>query len=69
MPKRAPQAAVAVLVLLLSPAFAASQRDHDDCNQDGDPDRSIRGCTAIAQDAGETQRNRTIAFISRGLAW
>lgn len=51
-----------------TPAFAASQNDYDDCMQHADPDRTIAGCTHIIDDIGEGNRNRRIAYDSRGTA-
>jgi hypothetical protein len=56
------------LVLLATPALAASQKAHDDCNAE-DPDRNIAGCTRIIADRGESKRVRGIAHVGRGLAW
>jgi tetratricopeptide (TPR) repeat protein len=56
-------------LLVCMPAFGASQSDYDDCMQHADPDRTIAGCTRIIEDAGESNRNRRIAYDNRGAAW
>lgn len=61
--------AVAVSLLTAIPAYAATQRDYDDCNQSADADRRIRGCTAIAQDRKESRSNQVNALNNRGLAY
>src|SRR5215469_8212463 len=68
---RLPPSAVVLtglLIAMAAPAYGATSRDHADCNAD-DPDRNIRGCTRIAEDSGESERNRAIAYVARGLAW
>ncbi len=64
---------LAVLAALLGHGTpsAAQQRDRDwdDCVQEQDRERGIRGCTAVLdRGARETQENRAIAFHNRGLA-
>ena len=46
-------------------AFAASKKDWDDCHGD-DPDRAIAACTRIINDRSESQKNRAVAYNSRG---
>jgi len=59
-----------LLILAISPILWATDVGADrysDCKQTADPQRSIRGCTAIIQRGKrETQKNRSIAFWSRG---
>ena len=59
----------ATLLGLGSPAWAASQRDYDDCNQSNDQDRRIAGCARIIGDRKEPPGNRAIACSNRGVAW
>jgi len=56
------------LLILASPAWAASQRDYDDCNQFKDQDRRIAGCTRVIADRKEAASNRAIAYSNRGAA-
>lgn len=56
-----------VFAAAAAPAFAASQKDHDDCNAD-DVERNIAGCTRVLDDAGESDKVRSIAHVGRGLA-
>ena len=56
------------LLIATTPAFAASPRDHDDCNAD-DADRNIAGCTRVFEDRKESKKVRAIALVGRGLAW
>ena len=58
----------ACLLMAAAPAFGANQRSHDDCNSD-DADRRIIGCTRIISDRTESEKVRSIAYVSRGLAW
>jgi tetratricopeptide (TPR) repeat protein len=62
-------AIIPVILLAISPIFAASQRDYDDCVQATDQDRRIAGCTQIINDFGESQHNQRLAYENRGLAW
>src|SRR5262245_3020340 len=62
-------AAVLAALLIMPPVFGASQQDRDDCYQATDPDLKIRACTAVIEDRSENQRNRVIAYNSRGIAW
>jgi hypothetical protein len=55
-------------VATLDFAFAASQKDYDDCNS-VDPDRRIHGCTVVIKDSKESQKNRAIASYQRGLGY
>jgi lipoprotein NlpI len=55
--------------LSAAPASGASQRDRDDCNQAGDRDRSIAGCTRILEAGRETANSRAIAYYNRGNAY
>src|SRR5450759_1845931 len=50
-----------MLMAVAAPAFAASHKDHDDCNAD-DPDRNIAGCTIVAQDLKESAKTRANAY-------
>src|SRR5947207_1134682 len=65
----APVRVICVLMVVAgTPAFGASQKDHNDCNA-ADPDRNIAGCTHIVEDRTESKKNRAIAHVGRGLAW
>jgi len=59
---------IAMYLLLAVPAFAASRKDHNNCNGD-DPDRMIAGCTRIISDTSEEAKVRSIAYVSRAIAW
>jgi tetratricopeptide (TPR) repeat protein len=59
---------IAMCLLLAVPAFAASRKDHDNCNGN-DPDRMIAGCTRIIDDTSEEAKVRSVAYVSRALAW
>jgi len=61
--------AVVAASLTAAPVSGASQRDHADCNQAGDRDRSIAGCTRILEARGETAKSRSIAGYNRGNAY
>ena len=54
--------------MLFAPAFAASQKDHEDCSKAGG-DIAIPSCTRIINDHNESVRNRAIAYYNRGSAW
>jgi tetratricopeptide (TPR) repeat protein len=56
-----------VCLLFAAPAFAASQKDHDDCNSD-DAASVIAGCTRVIGDTDEEADVRATAHIRRGLA-
>lgn len=60
---------VAPLVLAVGPALAASQTDLADCQQMGDLDRSIAGCTKIVEDLSMVSHDRAIAYFDRGVAY
>jgi tetratricopeptide (TPR) repeat protein len=60
--------AIAMCLLMAVPAFAASRKDHENCNGI-DPDRMIAGCTRIINDTSEDARVRSIANVSRAMAW
>src|SRR5260221_3706875 len=53
--------------MLFAPAFAASQKDHEDCSKAGG-DIAIPSCTRIINDHNESVRNRAIAYYNRGIA-
>jgi tetratricopeptide (TPR) repeat protein len=59
---------IAICLLMAVPAFAASRKDHANCNGD-DTDRMIVGCTRIINDGSEDAKVRSIAHVSRALAW
>jgi lipoprotein NlpI len=61
--------AVVAVSLSAAPISGASRRDHDDCNQASDRNRSIAGCTRILEARGETAKNRAIADYNRGNAY
>ena len=61
--------AVVAASLTSAPVSGASQRDHADCNQAGDRERSIAGCTRILEARGEAARSRAIAGYNRGNAY
>ena len=56
------------LLVLGTPALAASQKDVDDCRQPLDDDRRIAGCTAMISDSGTSPRMLSIAYNNRGIA-
>ena len=56
------------LALAAVPAWAATDRDRQDCDA-RDADRNIAGCTRIAEDAHESSVMRSAAYVARGLAW
>lgn len=59
----------AALVLALSATGAWADR-WSDCNQDKDPDRSIRACTQIIERGKrENQETRAAAYFNRGNAY
>jgi tetratricopeptide (TPR) repeat protein len=58
-----------LLLAIAIPAWAAGQGNWDDCNQQGDIDRRINGCTAIIQDQSESEKNRALAYNIRGAAY
>src|SRR5882757_6584281 len=49
--------------MLFAPAFAASQKDHEDCSKAGG-DIAIPSCTRIINDHNESVRNRAIAYYN-----
>ena len=60
---------ILVLVLALSAIGARADR-YDDCNQEQDLDRAIRGCTQIIERRQqESQENRALAYSNRGNAY
>ncbi|MDR3466254.1 MAG: tetratricopeptide repeat protein [Xanthobacteraceae bacterium] len=59
--------ALCLLVAAAAPAFAAAQKDHDDCNST-DVERNIAGCTRVAEDTSESDKVRAIAYVGRALA-
>jgi hypothetical protein len=62
-------ALVVTPLLACVPALGASQADYDQCLQNVDQDRRIAGCTRVIDDAGESNRNRQLAYDNRGTAW
>lgn len=60
--------AIVMCLLIAIPAAAASRRDHANCNGD-DVNRRIYGCTRIIDDTSEDPKVRSIAHVSRALAW
>ena len=58
-----------VVLFAAAPAFGASKKDANDCQQADDLDRSIAGCTRILNDRGESQGNRAVSYHNRGVAW
>jgi tetratricopeptide (TPR) repeat protein len=58
-----------LLLVIAIPAWAAGQGNWDDCNQRGDIDRRINGCTAIIQDHNESEANRARAYGNRGITY
>jgi lipoprotein NlpI len=56
------------ILLIAGAAQAASRSDWNDC-ESNDSDRTIRGCTRVLQDRGESARNRATAYYNRGLAY
>ncbi len=60
---------VVPLVLAVGPVLPASQTDLADCQQMDDLDRSIAGCTKIAEDQSMAAHDRAIAYFDRGVAY
>jgi tetratricopeptide (TPR) repeat protein len=58
-----------VVLFVTAPAFGASKKDINDCQQADDLDRAIAGCTRILNDRGESQGYRAIAYNNRGFVW
>jgi tetratricopeptide (TPR) repeat protein len=58
-----------VVLFVTAPAFGASKKDINDCQQGDDLDRAIAGCTRILNDRGESQGYRAIAYNNRGFVW
>jgi lipoprotein NlpI len=58
-----------VASLSSAPVPGVSPRDHDNCSQAGDRDRSIAGCTRILEARGESASSRAIAYYNRGNAY
>jgi tetratricopeptide (TPR) repeat protein len=61
--------AALTLLVLAGPAWAASQRDYDDCQQMVDLERRTAGCTRVINDRKESVRNRAIAYANRCGGW
>jgi len=60
-----------ILGLIIGTPASGQQRDRDwdDCASKNDPDRGIRGCTAVLNRGNrETAKNRAIALTNRGMA-
>src|SRR5262249_12533243 len=60
--------AVSALVVALSASALADDKDKQDC-ANKDPDRAIRGCTAIIEHGNETPNIFATAFANRGVAY
>lgn len=58
---------VFALTTVAAGAWAASQKDYDNCNS-ANSDIRISGCTAVIQDAKESVKNRATAYYQRGIA-
>jgi hypothetical protein len=58
-------ALVVTPLLACVPALGASQADYNQCLQNVDQDRRIAGCTRVIDDAGESNRNRQLAYDNR----
>jgi tetratricopeptide (TPR) repeat protein len=56
------------LLLLASPAAAASPSAHEACGK-GSGDAAIAGCAAIIGDRNEPVGSRTVAYVNRGYEW
>jgi hypothetical protein len=61
-------AAFILTMLAAVSTYAATQRDHDDCTQEADYDRSIRGCTQIIDDTAEPVQKRALAYSNRAVS-
>jgi hypothetical protein len=55
--------AVLAAVALLSPVWAASDLDRQDCNTEN-PDLMIRGCTRLIEDPIETTEDRALKRLA-----
>src|SRR5262245_21494549 len=55
-------------LVAFGPARSASEWDRLDC-AGANPDRKMASCTRVLNDTGESQSNRTAAYIYRGMAW
>jgi tetratricopeptide (TPR) repeat protein len=51
------------------PPTTSSKREHVNCAQTADPDRSISACTAMLNDPSETRSNKLVAHNNRCLAY
>jgi tetratricopeptide (TPR) repeat protein len=51
------------------PPAASTKREHVNCAQTSDPDRSISACTAMLNDPSETRSNKLVAYNNRCLAY
>jgi tetratricopeptide (TPR) repeat protein len=60
--------AVSALVVAMSASAVADDKDKQDC-ANKDPDRAIRGCTAIIEHGNETPNIFATAFANRGVAY
>jgi len=62
-----------LLVFAFAPMLLATEvwaDRYSDCSQSAEPDRSIRGCTAIIERGKrENQKNRAVAYWNRGNAY
>jgi len=68
MPAIRPVILIIACVAMFDSAFAATQKDYDNCNNPI-ADRRIPGCTVVINDAKEPQKNRAIAHYQRGLGY
>src|SRR5581483_5939633 len=62
----------AALVASTGYAFAQASPNWTSCVNRGDvypPDQQIKACSALLQSAGETPKNRAVAFYDRGLGY
>lgn len=62
-------AATIFFVLLASPAGAQSRNQNWAWCEGGDPDLSIKGCTALIQSVAETRNNLAVAHSNRGITY
>lgn len=58
---------IAVVIVFLPASASAGAKE--DCTQSNDPNRSIRGCTAVIRSGEFSGRKLGIAYSNRGVAY
>src|SRR5262249_34446722 len=64
-PKRVAKISTLLLLISLTAASAADQKQWDECTQTRESDLSIGACTKVLQASDETPSNRAIAYYAR----